>query len=116
MPAEIRREQPAPAPAHASLSGRRDFLKTGAVTISAAAMAATFPARVGIHAAGDDTLRVGLVGCGGRGSGAAQQALSADKYTRLVAMGDTFRSQIDSSIAALKGNMEIADRVVWTRT
>ncbi|MBL8848730.1 MAG: Gfo/Idh/MocA family oxidoreductase [Planctomycetaceae bacterium] len=102
MPADSR-----PTPSH-----RRDFLKTGAASMSAAALAAAVPLRAGLHAAGDDTLRVGLVGCGGRGSGAAQQALSADKYTKLVAMGDTFKSQIDSSIAALKGNTDIADRIV----
>jgi predicted dehydrogenase len=107
MPSENSRELPAPA----SLPDRRDFLKTGAVSMSAAALAGGFPARAGLHAAGDDTLRVGLVGCGGRGSGAAQQALSADKYTKLVAMGDAFKSQIDSSIVALKGDMDIADRV-----
>lgn len=99
------------APASPLTSNRRDFLRSGAAGVSAAALAATFPARSGAYAAGDDTLRVGLVGCGGRGSGAAQQALTADKYTRLVAMGDTFKSQIDSSLAALKGNTEIADRV-----
>ena len=112
MPAESRPQPASPADSAATPAGRRDFLKTGAATMSAAALAGTFPARPGLHAAGDDTLRVGLVGCGGRGSGAARQALSADKYTRLVAVADTFRSQIDSSLAALKNDDEIADRVV----
>src|SRR5262249_33336938 len=86
-------------------------LRTGAAGVSAAALAATFPGRAGLYAASDDILRVGLIGCGGRGSGAAEQALSADKYTRLVAMGDTFKGQIDSSLAALKGKTDLADRV-----
>jgi len=40
-----------------------------------------------VHAAGGDVLKVGLVGCGNRGTGAAMQALRADKNTRLVALG-----------------------------
>ncbi|MFO1092823.1 MAG: Gfo/Idh/MocA family oxidoreductase [Planctomycetaceae bacterium] len=107
MPAESLHDDAAPS----LTPGRRDFLKSGAAGVSAAALAATFPARTGLYAASDDILRVGLVGCGGRGSGAAEQALSADKYTRLVAMGDTFKGQIDSSLAALKMKSDLADRV-----
>ena len=95
----------------AAATDRRGFLKTTATTASVAALAGTFTARSGVYAAGDEFLTVGLIGCGGRGSGAAQQALTADKYTRLVAMGDAFRSQIDSSINALKNEEDIADRV-----
>ena len=43
-----------------------------------------------VHVGGSDTLRVGLVGCGGRGTGAAAQALNADKNVKLVAMADAF--------------------------
>ncbi len=42
------------------------------------------------HAAGGDTLKLALVGCGGRGTGAAGQALSAEKGVKLVAMADLF--------------------------
>jgi len=48
-----------------------------------------------------DTLRVGLIGCGGRGTGAAGQALNADKNVVLTAMGDVFPDRIQSSLAAL---------------
>ena len=48
-----------------------------------------------------DTLRVGLIGCGGRGTGAAGQALNADKNVVLTAMGDVFADRIQSSLAAL---------------
>lgn len=44
----------------------------------------------GAYAAGDDTLKIGLVGCGGRGSGAASQALKTKGNVKLVAMGDAF--------------------------
>ena len=58
-------------------SSRRDFLKKS----SAAAVGASIASRIGnipaVHAAGSDQIRVGLVGCGGRGSGAADQVLRA---------------------------------------
>ena len=48
-----------------------------------------------VHAAGSDTLKVGLVGCGGRGTGAAEQALTADKNAKLVAMADAFQDRLE---------------------
>ena len=74
---------------------RRDFLKTGALVAAAA------PA---ILKGATDTkpIKVGLVGCGGRGTGAAAQALKADDYAELVAMADIEQSRIDDSIARLK--------------
>jgi len=84
----------APAPA----ASRRSFLQT---TTLAAAGALTL-AR-GAHAAGgDETLRVGLVGCGGRGSGAANDAMNADPGVRLVAMADAFQDRLDASLQRLK--------------
>jgi predicted dehydrogenase len=47
------------------------------------------------------TLRIGLIGCGGRGTGAALQALKADPDSKLVAMGDIFSERIDSSLAEI---------------
>jgi len=64
-----------------------------------------------VHAAGNDTLRVGLVGCGGRGTGAAAQALNADNNAKLVAMGDAFRDRLDSSLATLRSDGHIAARI-----
>ncbi len=61
-----------------------------------------------------DTLRIGFIGCGGRGTGAAGQALAADKNVVLTAMGDVFGDRIQSSLAALhKEGAEkgFADRV-----
>ncbi|HWX22705.1 MAG TPA: Gfo/Idh/MocA family oxidoreductase [Candidatus Binatia bacterium] len=48
------------------------------------------------------TLRVGLIGCGGRGSGAADQALAADKHVVLVAMGDAFEDRLQTSLKNLQ--------------
>jgi len=54
------------------------------------------------HAAGDDILKVGLIGCGGRGTGAAVNALSADRNARLVAMADAFAWRIPPSLERIK--------------
>ncbi len=52
-------------------------------------------------ASGNNTLKIGLIGCGGRGAGAASQALAADPDTILTAMGDAFTDRLDESYAAL---------------
>jgi predicted dehydrogenase len=85
------------------LTTRRQFLKTSAF---AGGILAAAPAILpGNLFAGEnsDTLRVGLIGCGGRGSGAAQQALAADKNVALVAMGDAFEDRLQSSLKNLQG-------------
>ena len=62
------------------------------------------------HAAGNDIIKIGLIGCGGRGSGAAVNALGADPNTRLVAMGDAFADMLESGLKNLK-TTPVADRV-----
>jgi predicted dehydrogenase len=64
-----------------------------------------------VHAGGSDVLRVGLVGCGGRGTGAATQALHADPNTKLVALADAFPDRLKSSLNTLRKDEEIADKV-----
>jgi myo-inositol 2-dehydrogenase/D-chiro-inositol 1-dehydrogenase len=85
-------------------TSRRDFLKTSAVAAGTAALLAG-----GVHAAGQDVIRVGLVGCGGRGTGAAGNCLEADPSVRLVAVGDTFEDRANSAVRRLKG--EYKERV-----
>jgi predicted dehydrogenase len=79
-------------------TSRRSFLKS---TVSAAA-AAGLMAAPAVHAAGSETLKIGLVGCGGRGTGAAGQALAADSNAVLTAMGDAFDDRLKSSLETLK--------------
>ena len=57
-----------------------------------------------VHAAGSSTIKVGLVGCGGRGTGAAEQALTADSGVKLVAMADAFQDRLEDSLSDLKGS------------
>jgi len=80
---------------------RRDFLKTSTVVTSAAALG-TLGIRSSLFAAGSGTIRVGMVGCGGRNAGAAAQALTADSGARLVAMCDIFMNRVKGKRAALK--------------
>lgn len=72
---------------------RRNFLKTSSTAIAATSLAALDLSRFA-HAQGSDVLRVGMIGCGGRNSGAGAQALRADKGARLVAMCDIFMDRV----------------------
>jgi myo-inositol 2-dehydrogenase / D-chiro-inositol 1-dehydrogenase len=82
---------------------RRDFL------MGTAAVAASTLAVGGVHAAGNDTLKIGLVGCGGRGSGAAANALKADPNVKLTAVCDIFEDRAKDSLGLLKN--QFADKV-----
>src|SRR5262245_49646031 len=73
------------APSSAPSATRRDFLAGAAAAAAGATLASVAP---NVHAAGSDVLRIGLIGCGNRGTGAAEQALNADRNSRLVALGD----------------------------
>ena len=81
---------------------RRDFLKSSTVVAAGASLAGSLSIARSAHASVDDTLRVGLIGCGGRGPGAASQALTADKNVKLVAMGDAFPDRLESSLRGLR--------------
>jgi predicted dehydrogenase len=81
-------------------SSRRQFLKTGATAAVAGSLLTNLNA--GVFAAGDEILRVGLIGCGGRGTGAANQALNADPQNRLVAMADVFDDRLQRSLKTLQ--------------
>lgn len=72
------------------LSDRRKFLKSAG--IAGGLLATAIPK---VHAASDSTIRVGLVGCGGRGTGAAINAMGADSNVRIVALADLFDASMD---------------------
>ena len=95
-----------PSPARplspSSESSRRDFLKGTGTIIAAGALAGAIVPRV--HAAEDNTVRVALVGCGGRGTGAAANALSVKNGPiKLTAMADVFDHRLKTSHESLKG-------------
>ena len=92
---------------------RRDALKTG--TIATATVAASTLIAPNVRAAGNDTIKVGLIGCGGRGSGAIRDCLEADKNTKLVAVADFFadraRGVVGNTRKAFNDRVEVGDRV-----
>jgi predicted dehydrogenase len=78
---------------------RRHFLKTTAATASLLSLT---PA---VHAGSTDELRVGLVGCGGRGTGAVQQAAHAASAVKVVALADVFPNKVEACKETLKKNL-----------
>lgn len=85
---------PTPSTSSDTLS-RRAFLETSLAVAAAAAIPG------GAHAAGSDALRVGLVGCGGRGLGAAVHAVTSAPGVVITALGDRFADQLHSAATAL---------------
>lgn len=85
-----------------ALPSRRDFLQQGGATVTAGAFLGTLALSRSAHAAGSDVLKVGLIGCGGRGTGAAAQAINADPQARLTALGDAFSDRLQGSLANLR--------------
>ena len=81
-------------------SSRRDFIR-GSAAVSTAALAAQLGISSAAHAQGSEEVRIGLIGCGGRGSGAANQALSTSGKTRLVAVADAFEDRLNGSLGNL---------------
>ena len=84
-------------------TSRRDVLKMAGVALAGSAIPAITILNPNRAYAGtnSETLKIGLIGCGGRGSGAANQALKADPNVVLHAMGDIFKDKLDSSHANL---------------
>jgi len=76
---------------------RREYLRAAAGATAGAAGLGLWPLARAVHAQGTEILKIGLVGCGGRGTGAAADALQADPHTKLVAMGDIFRDRLQAS-------------------
>src|SRR3954463_2590968 len=88
---------------------RRNFMKTTAGAFGMAAVAG-FPALVSGQKV-SNSIKVGLVGCGGRGTGAASQSLQADDYAELTAVADIDQAQVDNCLQTLKSLSKVSDRV-----
>ena len=87
---------------------RREFIR-GATAAAVGTAAIGMPGFPGAYAQGSDEIRVGLVGCGGRGTGAATNALAAAKGVRIVALADAFQDRLDACRERLaKRNPETA--------
>jgi hypothetical protein len=84
----------------------RRSLVAAAGSVAAAAGVLADPVARMAHAAGSDRLKVGLVGCGGRGTGAASQAISADPGVVLWAVADAFADQVKAGASLLGRTVE----------
>ncbi len=82
---------------------RRDFLRTTSAAVTGASLLGGLAVERSAYAAGGDTLKLALIGCGGRGSGAADQALSTEGPLKLVAMADVFDDHLQGALNMLKG-------------
>ncbi|MFQ3611045.1 MAG: Gfo/Idh/MocA family oxidoreductase, partial [Fimbriimonadales bacterium] len=80
---------------------RREFLK-GTVGLTATVALGALPIEAFAHAQGSDRIRIGLVGCGGRGTGAAMDCLRADPGVVVHALGDIFKDRLDACRTGLK--------------
>ena len=87
---------------------RRDFLKT-----TAAVSVAALGIQNVLFAQGQEKIRVGLIGCGGRGSGAAEDCLNADQSVEITAMVDLFQNKLDDCLSKLKE--KFPDRIKVTK-
>jgi predicted dehydrogenase len=92
-------------------TSRRSFLKTSTGLVVGASLAGTLVVPRAVHAGVSETLRVGLVGCGGRGTGAAENALAASNENVLTAIGDTFADRARDSLQKLSQSKRVKERV-----
>ena len=83
---------------------RREFLKLGSAAIAGTTLAGGLSMARAAHAAGSDQVKIALIGCGGRGTGAAVQAMrnKAGAKVKLVAVADAFRDRVDSSLKSIQ--------------
>src|SRR5438093_11631097 len=84
---------------------RRQFVKTSGLALGVVALSGG-----SAEISPGDTLPIGLIGCGGRGTGAAAQALAADQNVKLVAMADAFQDRLHTSLETLR-KQDIAKKV-----
>jgi predicted dehydrogenase len=82
-------------------SSRRSFLKTSGAALVGGAITARLGNLPAVHAAGSDEIRIGLIGCGERGTGAVENAFGAAPGVTLVAMADVFKDHLDKSLTYL---------------
>jgi len=81
---------------------RREFLKGSGATVAGAALAGSLSVARSAHAQGSDVIKLGLIGCGGRGTGAIAQQFKADPNVKLVAVADAFPQKAQGTVDRLK--------------
>ncbi|HEX9513975.1 MAG TPA: Gfo/Idh/MocA family oxidoreductase [Puia sp.] len=99
---------------------RRDFVKNSSL-LAGGMLAAPFLSRANFFSGADNVIKIALIGCGGRGTGAAVQALSTKQNVQLVAMADAFRDRLDTSYTNIlealedkKGRVQVKEENKFT--
>lgn len=87
---------------NSSALNRRSFLQSTGTVVGGALLSGLSPERFAHAATGSDEIKVALIGCGGRGSGAANQALGTEGKVKLVAMADAFKDRLEGSLDQIK--------------
>ncbi|MEX0994855.1 MAG: Gfo/Idh/MocA family oxidoreductase [Balneolaceae bacterium] len=90
---------------------RRDFFKHASMAAGGGLLLGSLPVGASANVAASDLLKIAVVGCGGRGTGAANQALSTGDGVQLVAMADAFRDRLDESFERLSNRFEGTDKI-----
>src|SRR3954469_6688125 len=98
-------------PQESANTTRRSFLKASTSLAVGATLAGTLVVPRAVHAGSSEKMRIGLIGCGGRGTGAAENALNASPENVLVAVGDAFPDFAQASLDKLKRIEGCKDRV-----
>ena len=103
-----------------SAFSRRDFLRASALTAAGVAASQMVPPSAYAYAQGSDTIKVGLIGAGGRGTGAAKDAVVGSEGVEIVAMGDLFPDRLQRSreqlakAPELAGKLKVTDATAYT--
>ncbi|HMH20387.1 MAG TPA: Gfo/Idh/MocA family oxidoreductase, partial [Puia sp.] len=99
---------------------RRDFVRNSSL-LAGGALAAPLLSRANYFSGADSVIKIALIGCGGRGTGAAVQALSTSQNVQLVAMADAFRDRLDGSLKHItdelgdkKGRVQVKEENKFT--
>ncbi|MCC7475074.1 MAG: Gfo/Idh/MocA family oxidoreductase [Pirellulales bacterium] len=98
-------------PTPPATSSRREFFKTSSGLAFGATLLGTMAVPRAVHAGVSEKIRIGLIGCGGRGTGAAENALKASPENVLVAVGDAFADRAETCLRQLRRIEQLKDRV-----
>ncbi|MEN6458519.1 MAG: Gfo/Idh/MocA family oxidoreductase [Thermoguttaceae bacterium] len=94
---------------------RRDFLKGATATAAGISLASGLNIARAAHASGGDELKIALIGCGGRGTGAAKDCLSSCQNIRLVAVADAFAERAKGCLAQLRKDEDLVEKKLVDR-
>ncbi|OYV84001.1 MAG: hypothetical protein B7Z73_15725 [Planctomycetia bacterium 21-64-5] len=88
------------------IPSRRDFIKTSSAAMIGGSLLGSLGVARSAHAGVDETIKIGLIGCGGRGTGAAKDVMNSNHKVKLVAMGDAFEDRLNGSLRGIQGEAE----------